>query len=169
MRRVVVLVVLLAGASTPPVRAKLDIAEYVPLEGWKTTTGSDGVAFSKSNGADACLISLQTPRAAVAGNFASELEPTWRAVLGWLRAETVALPTTTFPGTNPNGVAMISTAAPTTRNAKPVLVFVAILDAGKKIVPVIAVATNAATLKSLCAPSIDALINSITVTAVPRK
>jgi hypothetical protein len=64
---------------------------------------------------------------------------------------------------------MISTAAPTTRKGKPALVFVAILDAGAKVVPVIVVASTARALESLCAPSIDALINSITVKTTPRK
>lgn len=169
MRWFLVLVALGSVTFAAPHRATVDIAEYTPLDGWKTTTGDDGVAFAKAKGADSCLISLQKSRDAANADFAAELEPAWRAALGSLEADTVALPATTFAGTNPNGVAMISTAAPTTRAGKPALVFVAILDGGAKIVPVIVVATNAETLKSLCAPSIDALINSITVKATPRK
>ncbi|MEO8840660.1 MAG: hypothetical protein ABI591_07865 [Kofleriaceae bacterium] len=168
---VLVLVLVALGSVTvaAPRRATLDIAEYTPLDGWKTTTGGDGVAFAKTSGTDSCLISLQKGRDAVAADFAAELEPTWRAALAALAAETVALPATTFTGTTPHDVAMISTAAATTRTGKPALVFVAILDAGAKVVPVIAVASSAETLKALCAPSIDALVNSITVKATPRK
>jgi hypothetical protein len=166
--------VLVAVASLDPValgapaRATVDIATYTPLDGWKTTTGGDGVAFAKVSGTDSCLISLQKSRDAVGSDFAAELEPTWRAALASLGAAAVALPAQTFPGKNTNGVAMISTAAATTLGGKPVIVLVAILDAGAKVVPVISLATNATTLKSLCTPNIDALINSITVKAVPR-
>jgi hypothetical protein len=158
-----------ALAAPAPARATVDIATYTPLAGWKTTAGGDGVAFAKVSGNDSCLISLQIGRDAIAGDFASELEPTWRAALASLGATAVALPAQTFPGKNTNGVAMISTAASTTLAGKPVIVLVAILDAGAKVVPVISLATNATTLKSLCSPSIDPLINSITVKTAPRK
>jgi hypothetical protein len=149
--------------------AQLDIATYTPIDGWKLTTGGDGVAFAKVVGGSSCLISLQKARDAVASDFAGELEPTWKAALGALGVGAVGLPSKTFAGKSSHDIAMITTAAATTLGDKSVLVQVAILDAGAKIVPVIVLASNAETLKNICAPSLDALINSITVKATPRK
>lgn len=163
------LAALVSGALAAPARATVDVATYTPIDGWKATPGGDGIAFAKISGSDSCLISLQKGRDAVAAEFTGELEPTWRAALAALGATAVALPSQTFPGKNTHGVAMITTAASTTLGGKSVIVLVAILDAGAKVVPVISLATSAESLKSLCAPSIDALVNSITVKMTPRK
>ncbi len=166
MRFVLALAVLAFAARAAAAPTSFDIATYDPPADWEAKAGSDAVIYVKSSGA-ACLVSVLKSHDAVAKSFAGEYAPTWKTVLGLMGATEVPAPAK--PAHAKSGdVDFLSGSALTTLNGKPVVVMMFLLDAGAKVMPVVAVTSTKEALEKMCLPGVSSILDSVKLQKTPR-
>src|SRR5215470_11677222 len=168
MRLVLVFAVLAFAAGAAAAPTTFDIATYTPPSGWEAKAGSDAVIYVKgAAGGSACLVSVLKSHDAVAPSFAGEYAPSWKTVLGLMGATVVPAPSK-LAHAKSGDVSFASGSALTTLNGKPVVVMMFLLDAGAKVMPVVAVTSTKEALEKVCLAGISGILDDIKVQKTPR-
>ena len=155
-----------AGAAAAP--TTFDIATYTPPVGWDAKGGSDAVIYVKSAaGGTPCLVSILKSHDAVAASFAGEFSPSWKTVLTLMGATVVPAPAKRARAKS-GDVDFLSGSALTTLNGKPVVVMMFLLDAGAKVMPVVAVTSTKEALEKVCLTGVSGILDDIKLQKTPR-
>ena len=165
VRSIAVLAFAAGAAAAPP--TTFDIASYSPPAGWDEKAGSDAVIYVKNAAGTACLVSILKSHDAVAQSFAGEYGPSWKTVLMLMGATVVPSPAKPIQAKS-GDVSFLSGSALTTLNGKPVVVMMFLLDAGAKVMPVVAVTSQKEVLDKICLPGISAILDSVRLLKTPR-